>query len=116
MRLITLVTRRAAGYRTRRSMFVPAWFSNEPARSTPHDDRQIAPTLLSPSRDLAGAKRIAEAAASMPLKWEACRALRAFSSTLVRARGSRNGKDGWYKQSHRTPTQSWLRTSGRYGG
>ena len=63
MRLITLVTRRAAGYRTRRSMFVPAWFSNEPTRSTPLDDRQIAPTLLSPSRDLAGAKRIAQAAA-----------------------------------------------------
>jgi len=97
MRLITLVTRRAAGYRTRRSMFVPAWFSNESTRSTPQNDRQIAPTLLFRSRDLAGAKRIAEAAAGMPLKWEPCRALRAFSSNaLVRARGPRNGKDGWY--------------------
>jgi hypothetical protein len=90
MSLITLVTRRAANYRT----FVPAWFSNEPTRSTPQDDRQIAPT---PSPDLAGAKRIAEAAAGMALKWEACRALRAFSSNaLVRAQGPRNGKEGWY--------------------
>jgi hypothetical protein len=97
MRLITLVTRRAADYRTHRSMFVPAWFSNESTRSTPQNDRQIAPTLLFRSRDLAGAKRIAEAAAGMPLKWEPCRALRAFSSNaLVRARGPRNGKDGWY--------------------
>jgi len=97
MRLITLVTRRAADYRTHRSMFVPAWFSNESTRSTPQNDRQIAPTLLFRSRDLAGAKRIAEAAAGMPLKWEPCRALRAFSSNaLVRARGPRNGKNGWY--------------------
>jgi hypothetical protein len=83
MPLITLVTRRAADHRTDRSMFVPAWFSNEPTRSMPQDDRQIAPTLLSRSRDLAGAKRIAEAAAGRPLKWEAYRALRAFSSNAL---------------------------------
>jgi hypothetical protein len=81
------------------SMFVPAWSNQELERSTPQGDRQITSQgliLLSASRDLAGAKKVAEAAAGVPLKWEECRALRAFSNALVRARGLRDGKDGWY--------------------
>jgi hypothetical protein len=62
----------------------------------PQGDQQIVPILLSASRDLASAKRVAEAAAGMPLKWEACRALRSVSNALVRARDPRAGEGGWY--------------------
>jgi hypothetical protein len=79
-----------------RSMFFAAWPSQELKTATPQGDRQIVPILLSASRDLAGAKRVAEAAAGMPLKWETCGALRSMSNALLRARGPRGGKDGWY--------------------
>jgi len=54
-----------------RTIFLAAWSSGERKRSMPLDDRQITPVLLSASRDLAGAKRAAETAAGIPLKWEA---------------------------------------------
>jgi hypothetical protein len=71
-------------------MFLSAWSSGERKR-----DRQIVPVLLSASRDLAGAKRVAETAAGIPLKWEAGGALRSVSA-VVRAQGPRNGQNGWY--------------------
>ncbi len=79
-----------------RSIFLAAWPSQEPETATPQGNRRIVPILLSASRDLVGAKRVAEAAAGMPLKWETCGALRSLSNALIRARGPRGGKDGWY--------------------
>jgi hypothetical protein len=84
---------RRAVYRT---MFFVAWPSQEPKTATLQGSRQIVPILLSRCRDLDGAKKVAEAAAGMPLKWEACGALRSVSDALVRARGPRGGKNGWY--------------------
>jgi hypothetical protein len=79
-----------------RSMFLDVYPSQEPKTATARGDRPIVPIVLSTSRDLAGAKKVAEAAAGMPLKWEGCGALRSVSNALLRARGPRGGKDGWY--------------------
>jgi hypothetical protein len=79
-----------------RTMFLAAWSSGGRKRSTPLDDRQIVPMiLLSASRDLAGAKRVAENAAARPLKWEAGGALRSVNA-VVRAQGPHDGQYGWY--------------------
>src|SRR5262245_13618325 len=83
---------RRGGYRT---MFLAASSTGDPKRSTPQGDRHIVSVLLSASRDLTGAKRVAETAAGRPLKWEAGGALR-LANAVVRARGLRDGKDGWY--------------------
>jgi hypothetical protein len=77
-------------------MFFATSPSQEAKMATPQGDRPIVPILLAASRDLASAKRVAEAAAGMPLKWEACGALRSVSNALLRARGPGGGKDGWY--------------------
>jgi hypothetical protein len=78
-----------------RTMFLSAWSSGERKRSMPLDDRQITRVLLSASRDLAGAKRVAETAAGIPLKWEAGGAFRSVNA-VGRAQVSRDGQYGWY--------------------
>src|SRR5215471_15230026 len=77
-----------------RTMFLAAPSTGDP-KTTPQGDRHIVSVLLSASRDLTGAKRVAETAAGAPLKWEAGGALR-LANAVVRARGLRDGKDGWY--------------------
>jgi hypothetical protein len=79
-----------------RTMFLRAWSSGERKRSMSLlDDRQIVPLLLSSSSDVAGAKRVAETAAGMPLKWEAGGALKSVNA-VVRAQGPHGSQYGWY--------------------
>jgi hypothetical protein len=74
-------------------MFLPAWCRYEP---TGDPIAVQGAVMLNPCGDLRTAKRVAEAAAGMPLRWEACRALRALNSNVIRARGPCDGEDGWY--------------------